>query len=557
MADPQKDTIYIDIDDEITAIINKLQASPAKIVALVLPKRATVLQSIVNMKLLKRAADSAKKNLVLITSEGGLLPLAGAAGVHVAKNLQSAPEIPSPPEVAPPEEELSAEVPEGPAAVDASKSVGELSGAEAAEVAEPKAAKAEETIDVDNDEPAASAAKKGKKKKSKKDKNKIPNFEKFRKRLFIIGGAIILIIVLWVLAVVKLPKAKIIIKTDTTPQAAQVNFVASPAAQTVDADNGIVPAKSAESAKSDTQKTTATGSKNKGTAASGSVSMTAQVCGSFSSPSPVSSGTTVTANGNSYTTQQTVSFTPDTISGGCVNFKSGGTAINAQTPGAGSNTASGTTFAVAGRSDVSAKGSTSGGTDNVVKVVTQQDVDGAKAKLTSNDDAAKEQLKKSLQDTGYTAITETFNLKDAAVTVSPNVGEEASEVTVTSKGTYVMLGVKEDDLKKVIDKSVSDHIDTNKQQIQDYGLSGATYKVNKVEGNGNQALTLSTQVGIGPKIDEAGLKKEIAGKKRGDTENTIKDLPGVKDVEVHYSPFWVIKTPTNAEKITITYEKAN
>jgi hypothetical protein len=71
MAD-KKDTIYIDIDDEITTVIDKLKNSNAKVVALVLPKRAAVFQSIVNMKLLKRAADADKKNLVLITSEAGL-----------------------------------------------------------------------------------------------------------------------------------------------------------------------------------------------------------------------------------------------------------------------------------------------------------------------------------------------------------------------------------------------------------------------------------------------------------------------------------------------------
>jgi hypothetical protein len=98
MAASDKDTIYIDIDDEITGIIDKLRGSKGKVVALVLPKRATVFQSIVNMKLLKRAADASKKNAVLITSEAGLLPLAGVAGVHVAKTLNSKPEIPLAPE---------------------------------------------------------------------------------------------------------------------------------------------------------------------------------------------------------------------------------------------------------------------------------------------------------------------------------------------------------------------------------------------------------------------------------------------------------------------------
>src|SRR3989344_8383697 len=106
MTEAAKDIIYIDIDDEITSIIEKVSASKHKIVALVLPKRATVLQSIVNMKLLKRRADSGGKRVVLITSEAGLLPLAGAVGLHAAKTLQSKPEIPPPPDVSDKKEAL-------------------------------------------------------------------------------------------------------------------------------------------------------------------------------------------------------------------------------------------------------------------------------------------------------------------------------------------------------------------------------------------------------------------------------------------------------------------
>ena len=44
-----KQVIYVDVDDEITAIIDKMNSADAKVVALVLPKRASVFQSVVNM----------------------------------------------------------------------------------------------------------------------------------------------------------------------------------------------------------------------------------------------------------------------------------------------------------------------------------------------------------------------------------------------------------------------------------------------------------------------------------------------------------------------------
>ena len=89
-----KETIYVDIDDEITAIIDKVTSSKQEIVALVLPKRSAVLQSVVNMRLLKRGADDAGKKLVIVSSDSSVLPLAGLVGLHTAKNLQSKPEIP-------------------------------------------------------------------------------------------------------------------------------------------------------------------------------------------------------------------------------------------------------------------------------------------------------------------------------------------------------------------------------------------------------------------------------------------------------------------------------
>ena len=89
----QKDVLYIDVEDDITAIIGKVKASKSKIVALVPPKRTGVLQSAVNLRLLARTADNEDKRLVLITGNAALTHLAAAAKIPVAKNLQSRPEV--------------------------------------------------------------------------------------------------------------------------------------------------------------------------------------------------------------------------------------------------------------------------------------------------------------------------------------------------------------------------------------------------------------------------------------------------------------------------------
>ncbi|PLS80971.1 hypothetical protein CYG49_03505, partial [Candidatus Saccharibacteria bacterium] len=89
----KKDVIYIDIEDDITSIIERVKGASAKIVALVPPKRIGVLQSAVNLKLLQKAAAGVGKRVVLITSDQSLAALAAGVKIPVAKNLQSRPEI--------------------------------------------------------------------------------------------------------------------------------------------------------------------------------------------------------------------------------------------------------------------------------------------------------------------------------------------------------------------------------------------------------------------------------------------------------------------------------
>ncbi|MBH1980895.1 hypothetical protein I8H89_05245, partial [Candidatus Saccharibacteria bacterium] len=89
-----KDVIYIDVEDDVTAIIGKVKDSKEKVVALVPPKRTGVLQSAVNLRILQRTAKNAGKHIVLITNDQSLIPLAAGASIPVAKNLQSKPEIP-------------------------------------------------------------------------------------------------------------------------------------------------------------------------------------------------------------------------------------------------------------------------------------------------------------------------------------------------------------------------------------------------------------------------------------------------------------------------------
>ncbi len=559
MSDTAKDTIYIDIDDEITAIIDKLGQSEHKIVALVLPKRATVLQSIVNMKLLKRSADAKNKKIVLITSEASLLPIAGAVKVHVAKTMQSKPIIPPAPQTlsddiqADDNEELQQDEDEDEAGLDASQSVGSLAAASAVSKDD------EETIELDEDLEDIDAVKDdSKKSKKKSNKKKIPNFDTFRKRLLIGGGIFVGLIVLFFIFNTILPKAKIVIKSDSISVNTDVPFTANTAFTSFDADAGKVPATKKDVSKTDSTKVPATGQKNIGDKATGTVTLKncAKVDGAFTIPA----GTVLTTGASSFSVNETTLLPSSTFSGTNTCTTAGKT-VNVTSTAAGDqyNISGGRTFAVSGVASITGIDSSamSGGTNKLVSVVSDQDVETAKQKIADKSkDSATTDLKQQFSNDDLFLIPESITSSAANVTATPKVGEEASEVTVSSTTVYTGLGVKESYLNTLVENSAKKQIDTTKQAISDNGLSKAIFRLEDKKSATDQRFRVQSTVSTGTQIDQEALKKEIAGKKKGDVQDLIGKLPGVKDVNVSYSPFWVYKTPSKPSKITITIEQA-
>lgn len=549
-----KDTIYVDIDDEITTIIDKVRSSEGKVVALVLPKRAAVFQSIVNMKLLKRAVESAKKHLVLITSEANLMPLAGAVGLHVAATPQSKPEIPAAAEPVADEESMDepVEEPEFTADNAGDQPVGELSKRSGHVIG--GVAAADTAVTLDDEVADDSMNPLGKLKKNRH--LKVPNFNKFRLRLFLaILGLIALIVGLYIANVV-LPKATIAITTNSSNVNVSLAPTLDTAAQKFDGTKLVLPAKSEQQQKTSSQQVDATGQKNTGDVASGSVDMSATACApNLGTPNTVPAGTGITTNGLTFITQKKASFSFDHFQGGsCAVYKANNIDISAQNAGTKYNV-SGATFSVAGRSDVSATGSASGGTDNIIKVVSQADIDGAKQKLTAQDTTAiQAALEQALRDDGMYPLVATFKAGDPVVTTTKNVGDEADNVTVTEAITYTMFGTKKTDLDALIQQFVDTQIDPKKQSILNNGLSTATITITNATAT-TMTINLQTVATVGPDLNVASIKQQAANKKIGDVKSMINAIPGVTDVEVQLSPFWVSTVPSNAQQVTVSIDK--
>lgn len=556
---PGKDTIYIDIDDEITAIIDKVRSSHERIVALVLPKRATVFQSIVNMKLLKRTADEAKKHLVLITNEAGLLPLAGSVGLYVAKTLQSRPEVPTDPTSGHSGEETEEAVDMANSdeeKLDPTLSVGSYASASSAS---PVDLEDEQPIELDNGSPAGLRGS-SKTQKAKKGGRKfsIPDFNKFRTWIIIGGAGLIVLISMWYAGFVVMPRATITVKTDSTAVPANFDVKLDTETETVNVDEAIIPASMQQTTKTVTQQADATGQKDNGTKASGQVTLVLKDCSQDQITIPA--GTGLSANGNTYITQKSATLNSVKVGNNCRNsdfpsFSTKTVDVVAQNNGEKYNSAP-TTYTVVNFSNVTGNGAAmTGGTSVIVKIVSQADIDGVSQKISAQDTTAvKLELQKALESQSLLVIGETFTVAKPEVTASAKVGDEVANLTITQKTNYSLIGIKQADLKKVVAEAVNEKIDPTKQSILDYGIENAVFKMQSQQGSRTLVAFDGTAVaGSDLNLDE--IKRQIAGKKANTAKEIIGKYPSVTEVKVEYSPFWVKSIPKKESKITVTVEK--
>src|SRR5262249_48029857 len=132
----------------------------------------------------------------------------------------------------------------------------------------------------------------------------------------------------------------------------------------------------------------------------------------------------------------------------------------------------------------------------------------------------------------------TFNAGTPETKLSVEANTAADSVTVTQTITYTMMGVKEEDLEKLIATDVEKKIDTQKQSILSHGLDDAFFSLQGVN-PGEASVSMQVTAVAGAALNVGTIKQQVAGKKAGDAKEVISASPGVTDVTVEYSPFWV------------------
>ena len=544
-----KDIIYIDVEDDITAIIGKVKQSREKIVVLVPPKRIGVLQSAVNLRLLSRTTTQSGKHLVLITTNGALTALAAAAKIPVAKNLQSKPEIgAAPDEDADIEEDI----------IDGSQlPVGEL-----ARTADRGTAFTAVSPAVDEAVRENAAEEKGGRTAPVRSRPvrtksgvKVPNFDSFRKKLLLIGAGGLVLIGFLVWAIFFAPRANVVIAARTTDTPVNARVTLDPAATTT-LQEGLLKSTTKQTKKDQTVEFAATGKKDVGNKATGSMKLTRT--SPSATPVTVPAGTEFTASGLTFVSTQAATLTSQLTPSG---FDPGSATVAVQATDIGDNynlSARGYTSSVSG---VNANGTDmAGGSKKTVTVVSADDVQKATEQLAEQKtDDIKRDLAKQFDGT-FVVVDQSFKIDQASPSSAPAVDQESTDgkARLTSSVTYSLSAVAKSELKVYLDDYFKAQLkDKDDQRVYDNGSGEAKLSNISVVDGGKFGANLVASAKIGPKISDDEVKELAAGKRYGDIQASLEAIQGVESVDVEYSPFWVTSTPNDVKRISVEFKLSN
>ena len=589
--------LYLEPDEEITSVVDRLRAISDDEVAIVIPKRAGLLQSIINLKLLRYQAEQQKKRISIVTTDKTGRNLASAVGLTVYQKLPEGAGKPRTSEPAEPKGEPvpinfrkkpPADEPEvtthEPVKLKTSQSAPKIKThavKQAAPVA-PQPAAAETAAELEEAQrpepkkgvtarfrkPATPAFFKREKQaeppqpvtktaeptpEGKRPRRRLPvitlpkvRLPRLPKKLGGIGAAIVAAVLLLgvgTAAAVVLPKATVTVVPKTDPLVTEIPVTFSVKSQSVDAGGNVLPAKVVEATKTGAKQVTSSGSQAGGAKAQGEISV---VNTSGTTRRMVARTRFQAPNGQIYRAQSAITAPANGSTNVTVVADQGGEAGNLP-PGTrltipglgGGNVVYGETSA-----------GLSGGSSSPTKNVSAEDVNRGKTELSSQ--LAKEGVEevKGRVPVGSKISPDVAATNVLTSTASPGVGTVAEAFTLTGQVRIAYFTYVDEDLQKLILEDLRAKVPAGSDLLEDNLVE--TFVVTQSSSDQlTGVMRISTYTAPATSRDQ--IKADIAGKSAEEATTLLRNSGRASQVTVDLSPFWVSAIPTKLGKIDVRF----
>lgn len=365
---------------------------------------------------------------------------------------------------------------------------------------------------------------------------KLPDFLTKNKGLklpLIIAGIVLLIIIGMTVFYFQAVTAQVVLSVKPKEVTQDETITFSKTSEN-DFSNNIIAAQSVTTSVDGQVATPATGKKDTGNKAKGSVT----IYNSDKSEVTLASGTSIkSSNDLTFTLDKDVKLA--SASGDIFSGTKPGTAqvsVTAKDIGTESNLPSGTKFTVGGNSSLAAKNDSafSGGSKKTITVVSKTDLEKLKKALPESlEDKAREEISKKGDSDAIVLPTFTdITLTDSKF--DKDVDEEAKEVKLNATVNFEGLSYKKSDLEN-FDKTILK--DKYSQDIS-FAEDGLKSELENTKVNSDKDIQSGVKItaGILPKIDNAEVIGKLKGKSPRVAKEIISKIPQVVDSEIKYSP---------------------
>ena len=537
--------LYLEADEEITSVVDKIKGLEARSIGLVAPKGSTIVQSVVSLKLLKKQAEDLGRKIAIITSDDVGRSLASRVGLPVFADTKSV----EPLDIA------QEEIPDV-------REIVEIDMDDGREAKLPKDFEVHRYDQEDNQEKNQDESKEEKKQPIIPDKEKIgftnrpisvqekqerverqpfkstgpekkivvqPG-KKGKKRVWLALLVVLGLVALLVLSDLVFAKVKVDISIPAEELSKSVSVVVERDKGEADMDGGVIPGVQIQKEEEFSENFASTGERDAGKKATGTLTFKNE----SGVDESIDAGTTIaSSSGLEFTLQTSLTVPKATLNpaGDKVLGQASGE-VEAKSAGDSYNLPASTSYTVYGNSKISVSGGTSGGVTKKIRVVSSSDITDAQDKL--QEQGKKALIEKINGEEGSAVVEGAEKIETVSFATTKNVEDEASEFKATAKVRITTLSYKPDQLRQAASRQIEktlkagEGILATKEDRFDASLDSSDINVGKM------ILKVAISTHIGPAVDLTDLSSAWRAKTLSQIRQQASQIPEaqVKDIVV-------------------------